>query len=111
MTKLIFVFFDLDHIQEELYLLFFDIDSSHNVFVLGFRWSQEYFAGDVQAAVASNESNEMVATFLRLIQGMSWGIALAREDQFLFRASQCLERSFPFDLAVAIGAVVPVLER
>jgi hypothetical protein len=61
-------------------------------------------------AVASDESHKMIATFLRLIQGMSWGMVLTREDQFFLHVSQCFERSFPFDLAVAIGAVMPVLE-
>ena len=109
-SQLILVLFDLDCIQEELQRLIFDIDSSHNVFVLGLRWRREHFAEDVQPAVASNESHEMIATFLRLIQGISWGVALAREDQFLLHAGQCLERGFSLDLAVAIGTVVPVLE-
>src|SRR4030043_1900330 len=41
---------------------------------------------------------------------MSWGIALTREDQFLFQARQGLEGSFPLVLAVAIRAVMPVLK-
>ena len=91
--------------------MFFDIDGSHNVFVLSIRGSREDFAEDAQSEIASDESHEMIATFLRLIQWMPWGLPLAREDQFPLGASQCLKRSFPFEFAIAIGAVVPVFER
>jgi len=107
---LILVFFDLDRIQEKLQLLFLDIDGSHNVFVLGLQWGREHFAEDVQPAVASDESDEVIAAFLRFIQGVPWSIAFAWEDQFRLHSGQGLERGFPFNLAVAIGAIVPLLE-
>jgi len=61
--------------------LFFDIDSSHNIFVLGLRWSRKHFSEDVQPAVASDEPDQVIAAFLRFVQGMLRGIAFTQEDQ------------------------------
>jgi len=61
LTHSIFVFFNLELVQKQFQLLLFDIDSSHNIFVLGFRRSGEKFSKDVYPEVAPNEPHKMVA--------------------------------------------------
>jgi hypothetical protein len=105
---LISVFFDLGVIQEKHQLLFFDIDGSHNVFVLGFRWSRKSLAEDVESTIAPNESDEMIASFFRFPQWMPRCLVLVGGNQLFPYMRQRTIRCFSLELAVAIGAVVPM---
>jgi hypothetical protein len=82
LSESIFVFFNLDMIQEKLQFLIFDIDSSHNVFMLRFQRGSEKFSEDIQLTIAPNETHEMIGSFLRFLQWMPRRFFPVRKNQF-----------------------------
>jgi hypothetical protein len=91
--------------------LFFDIDRSHNVFILGLGRSRKKLSEDVQAKVTSDKPHEMITSHFRFIQRVPWRQFSVWKNQLSSHASQSGERRLTIKFAIAIRAVVSVLVR
>ena len=107
----VFVFCNLDLIQEQFQLLLFDIDRSHNVLILGLGRSRKKLSEDVQAKVTSDKPHEMITSHFRFIQRVPWRQFSVWKNQLSSHASQSGERRLTIKFAIAIRAIVSVLVR